>query len=185
MTTSRGVVFALMSFVSLAYAGPSVLPSGAQTSAVALTVVSAKIPAAWFNGAKGYEKAVELQRQTGADVFLYFSRDAPPDEKGLCHWFDAKELNDGTVRKYLRDYIRVQVPLPANPESQELAKSFQVKKCPAVFIIQPGGHREHCKVFDWSTGRPKLIPPEDLIKEFQVRSSERYSTTGGKTTVLP
>ena len=135
---------------------------------------SVKIPTSWFNKAKGYEKALELQKQTGADIFIYFSRQAPENEKGLCSWFEGKGLNTSKVKDYLRDYIKVDIPLPSNPDCQKLAQDFDVRKCPAVFIVQPNGLRNYCKVFDWPGGRPELYKPEELIEFFRARSSARY-----------
>ena len=133
-----------------------------------------KIPNTWLSKAKGYEKALALQKETGADIFVYFSRPASSGEKGLCEWFESKGLNQGKLRDYLRDYIKVQVPLPSNPESQKLADQFQVKKCPAVFIVQTNGFEQFCRVFDWSTGKPKLFEAEQLIEFFRARSGPRY-----------
>jgi hypothetical protein len=136
--------------------------------------VEQKIPASWFLKARGYEKALALQKETGADLLVYFSRQAPADEKGLCGWFESKGLNNGKVRDYLRGYIKVQVPLPSNPDCQKLAEDFQVRKCPAVFIVQTNGLRQFCRVFDWSAGRMKLFEPDPLIELFRARSGERY-----------
>lgn len=140
------------------------------------TNVQQKIPHSWFMKAKGYEKALALQKETGADIFVIFTRESPASEKGLCQWFDSKGLRAFEVRDYLRDYIKVTVPLPSNPESQEMAEDFDVRKCPAVFIVQPDGKRYYCKVFEYPDGRPELFPPETLVELFRARSSERYQT---------
>jgi hypothetical protein len=139
-----------------------------------------KVPNSWLAKAKGYEKAVALQKQTGADIFVYFSRSSS-GEGGLCQWFENNGLNQGKVRDYLRGYIKVQVPLPANPDCQKLAETFQVKKCPAVFIVQTNGRQQYCKVFDWATGKPKLLEPDQLIECFRVRSGERYAAPAPET----
>lgn len=136
--------------------------------------IPAKIPVNWLDKAKGYEKALLIQKETGADIFVYFSRQAPENEKGLCEWFEKKGLNSSPVKDYLRDYIKVSVPLPSNPDCQKLAQQFEVRKCPAVFIVQTNGWQSYCKVFDWPGGRPKLFPPEDLIRFFRARSGPRY-----------
>ena len=147
----------------------------------ASTVQSVKIPTSWFNKAKGYEKALELQKQTGADIFVYFSRQAPENEKGLCSWFETKGLNTSKVKDYLRDYIKVSVPLPSNPDCQKMAQDFEVRKCPAIFIVQPSGLQNYCKVFDWPGGRPELYKPEELIEFFRARSSDRYQRPAGES----
>ncbi len=132
------------------------------------------LPNKWFQKAKGYEQALELQQKTGADIFIYFSRQAPSDEKGLCKWFENKALSDIKIRKYLREYIKVQVPLPSNPDCQRLAETFQIGKTPAVYIVQQKRHPQRCPVFDWSDKKPKLLTADEMISVFRVRSSERY-----------
>ena len=135
-----------------------------------------KLPSTWFSKAKGYEKALELQKETGADLFVYFSRQAPSDEAGLCQWFESKALTASILKDYLRNYIRVEVPLPSNPDCQKLAESFGVRKCPAVYIVQDHGWTQACKAFNWSTGRPQLFPPDEFVELLRARSSERYSS---------
>ena len=130
----------------------------------------------WLNKAKGYEKALELQRVTGADIFIYFSRQAPENEKGLCNWFENTTLKSSKLKDYLRDYIKVDVPLPSNPDCQKLAQDFEVRKCPAVFVVQPNGLKNYVKVFDWPGGKPKPYEPEELIEFIRARSSDRYQT---------
>jgi hypothetical protein len=162
-----------------------VVAAGLAVSALAQTPAppaqTQKIPSSWFLKAKGYEKALALQKETGADIFVYFSRQAPNSEQGLCQWFENKGLNNGKVRDYLRGYIKVQVPLPSNPDCQKLAERFQVKKCPAVHIVQANGLQQFCRVFDWTAGQPKLFEPEQLIEFFRARSGERYQLGPSET----
>lgn len=133
-----------------------------------------KIPSKWLLKAKGYEEALKLQKQTGADIFIYFTRESPASEKGLCRWFENKALSDVKLRKYLRDYIKVHVPLPSNPDSQRLAEKFKVGKTPAIFVVQTNGFTQTVKVFDWSDGRPKLDPIDTIIQTIRTRSGSRY-----------
>lgn len=160
----------LLLLAALSAAGQSQL----RRAPAAASPAEVRIPTSWLQKARGYEKALELQKATGADIFIWFSRQAPSSEKGLCQWFENKGLNDQKVRKYLRDYIKVAVPLPANPDCQKLAEAFDVGKCPIVFIVQTNGWRQPCRVFDWSRGKPELFPAEELIELFRARSGERY-----------
>lgn len=132
------------------------------------------IPKKWFLKAKGFEQAKELQEKTGADIFLYFSKNAPSNEKGLCRWFESKALGHIKIRKYLRQYIKVHVPLPSNPDSQRLAESLEVKRAPAVFIVQQKRRPQFCKLFEYPDGKPKLVEADEMIDMFRVRSSARY-----------
>jgi hypothetical protein len=164
--------FAAFLAVAVSASAPCALAqSGAKPEQAAL---GDNIPSKWFLKAKGYEEALDLQKQTGADIFIYFTRDAPASEKGLCKWFENKALSDVKLRRFLRDYIKVHVPLPSNPESQNLAEQFRVGKTPAIYIVQPNRYPQSVKVFDWSEGRPKLDPVETIIETCRVRSSARY-----------
>lgn len=167
------LILALFGCLVLETSAQTVPPSAAGSPARARSG-PAKIPSTWFDKAKGYDKALALQRETGADVFVYFSRQAPENEKGLCQWFENKGLNAPKVKDYLRGYIKVTVPLPSNPDCQKLAEEFEVRKCPAVFIVQTNGWRNYCKVFDWPGGRPKLFAPDELIQFFRARSGPSY-----------
>ncbi len=153
------------------------IAAGGQTNLVSTnagsTVNASLIPFGWLDKAKGYEQALALQRQSGADIFIYFSSQKD-DERGLCAWFESKGLENNQVKKYLKNYIRVKVPLPSNPDCQKLAEQFEVRRCPAIFIVQPGGLRQFCKVFTWENNRPKLNEPDALIETFRVRSGEWY-----------
>ena len=151
-------------------------PNWSPKSNQVIAVKTDEIPSSWFSKAKGYEKALELQKTTGADIFIVFTRDAPSDQKGLCEWFQRSSLENQHVKKYLKNYLRVEVPLPSNPDCQKLAEQFQVGKCPAVFIVQPNGFRQYCKVFSWDKKKPEPIEPEPLIESFKVRSSAWYSS---------
>jgi len=127
-------------------------------------------PHRWFHGARGYQKALEIQQTNQADIFLYFARPNTPDEKGLCAWFEKRGLKTLKLRQLLREYIKVRIDLPGNPENQELARQFHVRKTPAVFVVHPDGWRSRCTIFLWKNRRPRLYPPDDLV-EFILRSS--------------
>ena len=135
------------------------------------------IPSKWYKGARGYEKAIELQKSSNADLFIYFIRPNTPDEKGLCSWFENKGIKSLPMRQLLREYLKVKVPLPANPKNQELAEKFNVRKTPAVFVIHPDGWRNRCTVFHWDKKPLKLLDPEELTELIRLSSSEKYHPT--------
>jgi hypothetical protein len=131
----------------------------------------------WFNGLKGYNEALEIQKQTGADIFVYFARYYPNDEEGLCKWWEKKGLTAKPIDAYLEDYVKVKILFPLNKKDEEAVKDFKVRKCPAVFIVQTNGFKNYCKVFQWPGGKPELIEPEPLIEVFRARSGPRYQGT--------
>jgi len=133
-----------------------------------------KIPGKWFKKAKGYQEALEVQKETGADIFLYFARMVPSDQKGLCRWWEKRGLKSSPVNRLLKEYIKVQITLPSKKEDEALAGEFKVGKCPSVVIVHPDGWKRYCKVFDWPQGKPKLKDPEELVEHIRSRSSEKY-----------
>jgi hypothetical protein len=127
----------------------------------------------WFNGVKGLDEAQALQKTFGADIFLYFARYSPNDQKGLCNWFEKKGLAQPGVAKFLKDYLKVKIQLPLNRDDTEAVASFGVNKCPAVFIVLPNGRHNRCAVFDWAGNQPKPLSPDELISTFRDKSTAR------------
>jgi hypothetical protein len=138
------------------------------------------IPNRWFDRGKDFNQVLEIQKQTGADIFIYFERLVPDDQKGLCKWFESKGLKTGPMNRLLRDYIKMKISLPAKGEDEALAQKFDIKACPTVVILRPDGGKSFCKPFDWPNNKPELKDPEKLVELFRASSSERYQNTGGK-----
>lgn len=46
----------------------------------------------WFNGVKGFEEALELQKTYDADMFIYFASYYPKEQEGLSKWFEKRGL---------------------------------------------------------------------------------------------
>lgn len=121
----------------------------------------------WFSGGKGFEEAVALQKETGANMLLYFFYYGDDSQKGLCSWWEKRGLQDGQVNKYLRTFIKVKVELPMNKKEEELFAAFRVNKTPAVFIVTPDDrYPTRCQVFDYVNKRPTLKTAEELIEMF-------------------
>jgi len=132
------------------------------------------VPSKWFKQADGFEEALQVQKETGADLFIYFRRMIPEDQKGLCRWFEKRGLKKSTVSRYLRDYIKVEVTLPSNDEDEKVAERFEIGYCPVVVILQPSGWRNYCRPFDWPQNKPQLKQPDELIELFRANSSAAY-----------
>ena len=128
----------------------------------------------WFNDLKGYQEALELQKQTGADIFLYFARYFPDDEKGLCRWFETHGLGQPAVAKLLRDYLKVKLTYPLGKDAEAAMADFKVTKCPAIYIIKTDGHHDRCMVFEWPGGKPQILDPNKLVELFRSKSDARY-----------
>lgn len=123
----------------------------------------------WFDGVKGLNEALALQKATGAHIFLYFARYSPSDQEGLCHWFERRGLNQPAVAKFLRPYIKVKILYPLGKDDEVAIAKYHVNKCPAVFMVPPDGWPKRCSVFDWSGPQPKLLSVDELVALFQAQ----------------
>ncbi|HMO49542.1 MAG TPA: hypothetical protein PKE26_03530 [Kiritimatiellia bacterium] len=128
----------------------------------------------WFEGDRGYQEALELQKQTGADILLYFFRHDASDEKGLCTWWERHGLQNGRVSKFLQDYIKVKVKMPLKPSARETFAPFKFNKTPAVYIVRAGGgFPVRCPVFNWPNNKPELKSAQELITMFTQASGPK------------
>ncbi len=128
----------------------------------------------WFTNAKGFAEAQELQKQFGADIFLYFSSSYPKDQAGLCSWFEKHGMGQPAVSKYLRGYLKVEVRLPLGKKDEAAMGRYKAQKGPTIMIVKPDGSSNLCKVFDWPGGQPKLLEPNALVELFRSKSSAKY-----------
>jgi hypothetical protein len=158
--------------------GFTTLIAAAITASVALAQdpgAPAKVPKGkWFDGERGYLEALELQKQTGADIFLYFFCHDNLDEKGLCSWWEKHGMQEGKVSKFLQDYIKVKVQMPLRKKEEPTFAAYKFNKTPAVFIAtSAGGFPARCHVFNWPNSKPELKSHTDLIDLFTKASSPK------------
>jgi hypothetical protein len=147
------------------------------------TADSSKFPdKKWFQGGKGFNEALEIQKTTGADIVVYFANYYPSDEKGLCNWFEKRGLGHPEVDKYLRDYIKVKITFPLGKADEEALARFKVGKCPALFVAGTKGFPARVPVFNWPPSGPELLKPNEIVEGIRSRSSERYQTGGAPAT---
>lgn len=133
-----------------------------------------KISRKWLGGLKGYHEAVELQKQTGADMIVYFADYGPNSQKGLCNWWEQRGMDSGEVKKLLDEFIKVKVELPLNSREEEAFTAYRVNKAPAIFVVRPDSldFPSRVTVFDWEMKKPKLKEPEEIAELIRSRSSD-------------
>ncbi len=132
------------------------------------------LPHRWFTHARGYEQAKELQKTTGADIFLYISHKSPPGAKGLCTWWENKGLKAGAVQRLLRHYIKVELQLPSDKDTRELVDRFKTWEGPSIYIMQPRDFSRSIFVFEKVRGEMTLKAPETLVELILEGSSPGY-----------
>ena len=86
----------------------------------------------WFQGAAGYERAIQLQKELNLPVVVYFWAGWCP----YCQALDSKYLPTAPVQEYLREVIKVRIYPEQGPAERELAKRYDVKGYPSFFIIR-------------------------------------------------
>lgn len=148
----------------------SLAPSPAGT--VAAPAAGVEAPGKWFKNAGGYQEALEIQKQTGADIFLFFANIDDDNQKGLCNWLETRGFDAGPVRKFLKEVIKVKATIPSNDDTEALAAAFGVKKCPSVYMVHPNGKRMRCNTFTYENKRPELPEPEVLAEQFRSQTSQ-------------
>jgi len=171
--TSRLILYCLLAWITAAVTVTAQLPPSAQPAAQELKVPREK----WLDGERGYLEAKEIQEATGADILLYFFRYDIKNEKGLCTWWERHGLQNGDVKKYLKDYIKVKMQLPFRKKEIETFSQFQFKSCPAVYVVKPSGYPQKITVFDWPGNEPKIKSGQEIISLIEAASSKKTTET--------
>ena len=115
------VRFAIIISLSLTY-----FPS-AQSS-----TTSTRATENWFDGAAGYERAIQLQKELDLPMVVYFWADWCP----YCQALDTRYLPAAPVQDYLRSVIKVRIAQEEGRAERMLAKKYNVRGYPAFFIIR-------------------------------------------------
>jgi len=86
----------------------------------------------WLNGAAGYARALELQRELKVPLVVYFYADWCP----YCQTLDSRYLPAAEVQDYLRSVVKVRINPEHGPAERELAVRYGVSGYPAFFVVQ-------------------------------------------------
>lgn len=134
------------------------------------------IPHKTFDKPKDYAEILELQRQTGACLLVYFRNNNDSSEKGLCNWFEKSIGLTRDWQKATRPYLKLTIVLPGNSATTELAARYHVQKTPSIFVVKPNDPRPmRLPVFEWNSNRePKPLPVETVIETLLKFSTEAY-----------
>jgi thiol:disulfide interchange protein len=87
----------------------------------------------WFEGAAGFERAVEEAQRYQKPMFVYFRT----DWCGYCKQFERQLLSDQRVIDHMDGVIKVTInPESGNAENQ-IAAAYRVRGYPAIFMHPP------------------------------------------------
>lgn len=124
------------------------------------------VPKKWFDKASDYEKAKELQKETGACILVYFKNPSDSSQKGLCNWFEKESSTYTKWRKAMPYFIKVEIALPGNTETRALAATFGFKSTPAWYVVRPDAQfPKRLPVIKYAAGGkdPEPMPERELI----------------------
>jgi len=134
------------------------------------------VPRKETDNPKDYPALLELQRQSGAVLLVYFKNANNSNEKGLCSWFEKAIAGTRDWQKATRPYIKLTVNLPGNSAAAEIAARYRVAKTPFVAVHKPNSMPMRLSVIEWINKDPKPRPVEDVISDLLKLSTEAYQT---------
>lgn len=129
------------------------------------------IPDRFLERARGYEEGREIQELTQADMVLFIAYRSPAGPKQRSQRVENDLLRDSTVQEFLKDYVKVKLTLPSDPDTRELAERFRPSLGPNIYVVRPNGFRMQIGLFDRSGRQPRLIGPDEFIPMVRERGT--------------
>jgi thiol-disulfide isomerase/thioredoxin len=121
----------------------------------ALPTVPSQSGESWLNGAAGYARAVELQKERNVPLVVYFYTDWCP----YCRNLDNLYLPAAPVQDYLRGVVKVRINPEHGPAERALANRYGVSGYPSFFVMR---HAETRPVNVNPFGRVSNLAPAEF-----------------------
>ncbi len=86
----------------------------------------------WLNGAAGYARALELQRELRVPLIVYFYADWCP----YCQRLDSEYLPSAPVQQYLRGVVKVRINPEHGPAEEEISRRYGVTGYPTFLVMR-------------------------------------------------
>lgn len=86
----------------------------------------------WLNGAAGYARAIQLQRELKVPLIVYFYADWCP----YCQRLDSEYLPAAPVQEYLRGVVKVRINPEHGPAEEEIASRYGVTGYPTFLVMR-------------------------------------------------
>jgi hypothetical protein len=134
------------------------------------------LPNRWHTHPRDHDELLQLQKETGACLLIYFKDVAHPQQKGLCSWYERAIAADVKWRRAMRNYLRLEIVLPGNNAARDLAAAYRATHTPALFVRTPNSTLpKRLMVFKFETGkRPEPIDVETVLDDLKARSTPAY-----------
>lgn len=87
----------------------------------------------WYQGASGYEKAVEEYKKDEKPMVVYFNVGWCP----YCRKFEENILSSPEVKTFLKDKIKVSINPEASEHGNNLAYQYGVRGFPSIYVHPP------------------------------------------------
>lgn len=87
----------------------------------------------WFEGAEGFERAVEEAQRYEKPMFVYFRT----DWCGYCKQFERQLLSDQKVIDHMGGVIKVTINPESGDAENQIAMAYRVRGYPAIFMHPP------------------------------------------------
>ena len=101
-------------------------------SLVSFSTTNAAPEDRWLNGAAGYARALELQRELKVPLIVYFYADWCP----YCQRLDSEYLPSAPAREYLRTVVKVRINPEHGPAEEAIASRYGVTGYPTFLVMR-------------------------------------------------
>jgi thioredoxin-related protein len=114
----------------------------------------------WFEGATGFEAALEQAKQSRKPLFVYFRTDWCP----YCKQFEKELLSSHEVRQFCEDVIKVTINPEAGMDENRIAAAYSVRGFPAIFMHPVDGQPRQIRRTVMREGGVSLQTPEEFVE---------------------
>jgi len=109
----------------------------------------------WLRDSPGYERALQLQRELGLPLVVYFYTDWCP----YCRALESKYLPTPQVQQYLKNVIKVRINPEHGRSEQQIADEYKVTGYPTFFVMRKPSSLP-ANVNPFRSGAPDLTPAQ-------------------------
>ena len=126
----------------------------------------------WYEGASGFEQAVEEARRDQKPLLVYFRT----EWCGYCRQFERELLSSTTVQRYVDGVVKVTINPEVGRAEAQLASAYRVNSFPSIFMHPadlgpPRGIRRTAM----RNGRIGLQTPDEFVETLRQAASSNGS----------